>query len=290
MLTLGRRFLIKGLDDNHQLPMHLAGRVGSLQIASGLAVATVNKDIRTLRHIFNLAIEPRGYLAEGQNPFAKIRERKETDREIRYVTTREYHALMTATQNIWWKALFSVAYGCGLRREEILHLTWVDIDFEKQQIKVSASKGSENILEWEPKSRRNRVVPMPDETGQLLADIQAQAREGHPYIFVSHERLERIKERRKIGRWNPRSALINNLSRDFHVIHRRANVSECTLHDLRRSAITHWAQRLPIQVVQVLAGHSNITTTRKYYLAVRSEDLQSASKWLNKILTRTHSD
>ena len=36
-------------------------------------VATVNKDICTLRRIFNLAIDPREYLPEGQNPFAKIK-------------------------------------------------------------------------------------------------------------------------------------------------------------------------------------------------------------------------
>ena len=40
------------------------------------SVSTVNKDIRTLQRIFNLAIEPRGYLSEGQNPFAKIKQRK----------------------------------------------------------------------------------------------------------------------------------------------------------------------------------------------------------------------
>jgi len=34
------------------------------------------KDNRTLKFIFNLAIEPRGYLAEGQNPFAKIKAAK----------------------------------------------------------------------------------------------------------------------------------------------------------------------------------------------------------------------
>jgi len=37
------------------------------QIASGVSTATANKDIRTLKRIFNLAIEPRRYLAEGQN-------------------------------------------------------------------------------------------------------------------------------------------------------------------------------------------------------------------------------
>jgi len=254
------------------------------------SVDTVNKDIRTLRRIFNLAIEPRGYLAEGQNPFVKIKERKITDNEIRYVTVEEYHQLMNVTENMWWKALFSVAYGSGLRRQEILYLTWLDIDFENQLIKVVAKKPTKDILDWDPKSRKNRIVPMSDETAQLLVDMQAIALESHPYVFVSPKRLGRIKERRKIGKWNPRSELINNISRDFNIIRRKAMLEDFTLHDLRRSAITNWAQRLPIQVVQQLAGHASITTTRKYYLAVRTEDLKSARKWLNKILVGRNSD
>lgn len=205
-----------------------------------------------------------------------------TENEIRYVTIEEYRKLMKAAGQIWLKALFSVAYCSGLRRSEILHLTWANIDFEGQRIKVAAKKGSEGILEWEPKSRKSRIVPMSDETAHLLVNMQAKASEGHPYVFVSPERLEKIKERCKIGKWNPRSEMINNLGRNFNVIRHRANVAECTLHDLRRSAITNWARKLPIQVVQQLAGHANITTTRKYYLSVRTEDLQSASKWLKK--------
>jgi integrase len=37
-------------------------------------------------------------------------------------------------------------------------------------------------------------------------------------------------------------------------------------------------------VVQQLAGHSDIGTTRKYYLTVRPEDMASASRVLNEIL------
>ena len=62
------------------------------------------------------------------------------------------------------------------------------------------------------------------------------------------------------------------------------------IHDLRRSAITNWAQHLPIQVVQQLAGHSNITTTRKYYLAVRPEDMDSANRITNEILESANTD
>ncbi len=250
------------------------------------SVSTVNKDIRTLRSIFNLAIEPRGYLREGQNPFAKIRERKTTENEIRYVEIEEYLALMDKAKNLWWRGLLSTAYGSGLRRNEILNLTWKNIDFENQLITVVAKKASNNLLECDPKSRRNRVVPMSDESAQLLADLQLKAKEGFPYIFISPQRLKRIRERQKIGTWNPRSQIINNFNRDFQVLRIKASVDECVIHDLRRSAITNWAKKLPIQVVQQLAGHADISTTRKYYLAVRSEDLVSANSFLNEILAK----
>ncbi|MCX5635923.1 MAG: tyrosine-type recombinase/integrase, partial [Planctomycetota bacterium] len=87
------------------------------------------------------------------------------------------------------------------------------------------------------------------------------------------------------GKWYERSELVNNLRVRFNTIRRHANVAECTIHDLRRSAITNWAQKLPIQVVQTLAGHADIKTTRKYYLAVRPEDFSSASKVLKHILS-----
>lgn len=65
------------------------------------SIATVNKDIRTLRGIFNVAISLRGYMPEGQNPFARIKERKTTENEIRYVTIEEYRKLVKAVGNVW---------------------------------------------------------------------------------------------------------------------------------------------------------------------------------------------
>jgi integrase len=249
---------------------------------------TVNKDIRTLRSVFNLVIEPSGYLQEGQNPFAKIRKRKKAQTPVNYMSVSEYLALENAIRKLWWKAFISVAYCSGLRRGEILSLTWADIDFENQLIHIVPKKETKRMLEWEPKDHEKRVVPLSNETAQLLADLQVQAEEGHPYVFVAAKRLDWILRRRELGMWSPTSEVINNLGRDLDVIRSRAGVAKCTLHDLRRSAITNWAQKLPIQVVQQLAGHSDISTTRKYYLVVRTEDLASATELLNSILAGTH--
>jgi len=125
---------------------------------------------------------------------------------------------------------------------------------------------------------------MSEQATQLLADLQVDSIEGHAYVFVLPKRFTRIKQREKAGKWNSRCEILNNACRDFDVIRRRSGIAHCTLHDLRRSAITNWAQHMPIQVVQQFAGHSDITTTRTYYLAVRSEDIKSASTVMNQIL------
>ena len=51
-----------------------------------------------------------------------------------------------------------------------------------------------------------------------------------------------------------------------------------TVHDSRRSCGTHWAKRLSADVVQALAGHSDIRTTLDYYVKVRDEDITWAAE------------
>ena len=58
--------------DLRSIRPRLAESFIAARLSSGVRVATVNKDIRTLKRIFNLAIDPRGYLAPGQNPFTRI--------------------------------------------------------------------------------------------------------------------------------------------------------------------------------------------------------------------------
>jgi integrase len=252
------------------------------RLKSGISPATANKDIRTFRR--------RGYVAEGQNPFVKLKQRKKARRSVRYVTIEEYHRLMNVVEDLWWKSLISVAYGSGLRRNEILILTWVDIDFEKQLIHVRPKAETPETIGWEPKDHEARMVPMADETARLLAEMQLQTTEGNPYIFISPERLQRIRQRKKDGKWNSRSQIINNVREDFQNIRCLAGLAEFTLHDLRRSAITNWSQRLPIQVVQKLAGHSDMNTTEQYYLAVREGDILFANHVLKGFLDQTEDD
>ena len=50
------------------------------------------------------------------------------------------------------------------------------------------------------------------------------------------------------------------------------------MRDLRRGYCTNLSTSVPIHVVQELAGHSDIRTTRRFYVKVQPELLEMARK------------
>jgi integrase len=115
----------------------------------------------------------------------------------------------------------------------------------------------------------------------IFLSWQWVADERNPYVFVSRNRSAHILFRCSEGTWRSEYELINNLTRDLKVICRSDEVNSFVLHDLRRSCITNWANVLPVHVVQKLAGHSDIKTTQRYYLAIRESDSEKTSAVTN---------
>jgi len=246
------------------------------RLASGVKVATVNKDIRTLKRVFNLAIDPRGYLPPGQNPFGRIKQRRQSAKPIRYVRPQEFRQLLATAPTTWWKALLSVAYTTAARLGEILNLTWADVDFERNRIRVVSKDSGAALVAWEPKDHEGRVLPVPAGVVQMLADLQADAADGCPYVFVPARRWAYIVKARANGTWKDSQSLLNNLNSRLATLRKKAGLAKFTYHDLRRSCITNWARAMPAHVVQKLAGHSSIKTTQEYYLSVQEDDLEKA--------------
>lgn len=74
-----------------------------------------------------------------------------------------------------------------------------------------------------------------------------------------------------------------NVWRDFKAIRIKAGVPKCSLQDLRKSYCTNMAGALPMHVVQELAGHSDIRTTRQYYLKIHPKFFEDARKAVDAI-------
>jgi len=227
-----------------------------------IAPATVNKLLRECRRIFREAVECR---LIRENPFNGIRQAKVSRNEWHHVTPEDYRKLIEAAPSLRWQGIIALAYCCGLRLSEILNLTWPDIDFEKEMVRVVAKRGKTGAEDWTPKDMR--ILPMPRPVTNVLARVQAEAGDGQVYVFV-------IGKGSNAGQRMKRQ----NISRDFQAIRRRAGVARCCVHDLRRGYCTNLSKSVPIHVVQELAGHSDIRTTRRFYVQVEPELLEVARK------------
>lgn len=136
-----------------------------------------------------------------------------------------------------------------------------------------AKHGQKDTRDWTPKDKDARVVPMPMPVMNLLTALQLSAADGQVYLFV-------VGKGPNEGKPMPR----NNVWRDFGAVRRRAGVPPCSLHDLRRSFCTNISGAVPMHVVQELAGHSDIRTTRRFYLKVEPKLMEAAREALEVTL------
>lgn len=234
------------------------------------APATVNKLLREARRILREAVDCE---LIRSNPFAGIRQEKVGEKGWQYVSPDHFRALLDRALSLRWRGVISMAYGCGLRLGEILHLTWSDVDFKRQHLRVVRKPADGVSASWTPKDKDLRVVPIPVSALNVLAELQLAAADGQKHVFV-------ISKGPTAGTHKKRQ----NFTRDFQSIRKRAGVPKCTFHDLRKSYCTNLAGAVPLHVVQELAGHADIRTTRKHYLQVRQEMVDAARKAVEEVL------
>jgi integrase len=248
-------------------------RAGRLE--TGISPSSANRELRVLKRIFNLAML-RGYLPQGGNPCDGIPMLKVAPKRPAYISPQEFQSVFSFAPDSLWRAFLITMYATGLRLREAMNLAWNDVDFASGQLHVTRKAAVGLVQAWTPKDHETRSIPLPRQAIDLLATWQSIAPEGCPYVFMEHGRWEYY--RRQVGNecWRAGQDLVNNMLRRFKTICRRAGVGPFTIHDLRRSCVTNWARELPIHVVQQLAGHSDINTTRRFYLSVQPDDLKKA--------------
>ncbi len=255
-----------------------------------LSTASVNKHKRNLKSTFEVAVRQLHYLTS--NPFAGLRQDRQAQKTLRYVTPNEFEKLLETARRrphraLWWETLLTLAYTSGARAGELTHLHWSDVDFENDTVRIAAKPETQGVEAWRPKDYDSRVIPLPRRTMDLLTRHHAEASEGSAFVFIRPERAALIRAKREAGSWKTGRSLTNNLTRDFAALVRSAGVPHLSMHDLRRAAITHWARKLPAPVVQELAGHADIKTTLKHYVVIRQEDLAAAREVTAEALAPT---
>jgi len=227
--------------------------------ACGAAPSTAARKLAALRALF---ASQRRHGAIEQNPAELVSTPRRAQHLPQVLTTREAARLLDAIPagdalELRDRALFELAYSCGLRAEELVTLSEADLDWDGEQVRV------------EGKGRKTRVVPI----GEVArAAVEAYAQRGRPKLLAPGRRPPELFLSR-----SGRRLSTSDVRRRLRVWTRRAGVSaQVSPHALRHSFATHLLDGgADLRSIQEMLGHASVSSTQ-IYTRVESARLRSA--------------
>ncbi len=148
------------------------------------------------------------------------------------------------------KAILTILYSCGLRRNEAVHLDTSDILFDKERVYVRKGK-----------NYRERFVPINRTNAEILEDYIYEAR---PEFYQSN--LSEALFINKNGTRLQGMSYANRLKAIVKATNNKAiQNKQITLHTLRHSIATHLLQyNVDLESIKTFLGHSSLESTQIY--------------------------
>jgi integrase/recombinase XerD len=219
----------------HERPNHKWG--------GGLSKNYIRKQIQVIKKFSR-------YLTEsGQESFAvKLRIKGKATNIKSILTTLEvtrlYDALADDVLGLRDRAMLSLYYGCGLRKNEGINVNVTDILLEKELVYVRKGKGY-----------KERYVPL---TGQNKTDLESYLHYSRPYLA---------------GKQKDDALLLGLKGKRFRAAYGRLQQLKAAakinkpvgLHTLRHSIASHLLHSgMKLEQIQRFLGHSSLESTQIY--------------------------
>lgn len=228
------------------------------------APSTQNRYLATLRHLFTLAVEEWEVLAKA--PLVRLA--KEPEGRLRYLSEDEITRLLAecaCSQNPYLLAIVTVALYTGLRKGQILGLTWDRVDFAR------------GVLVLVPTSRIKRApreIPMADAVYAVLSNLRQRQRAADGTL----------PERGLLFR-KANGAAWGNIRTAFELACQRAGIADFRFHDLRHTCASWLMMKgaSPADVKEILA-HTDFKMTLRY-AHLSPTHLRAAIARLNSLAT-----
>jgi integrase len=164
-------------------------------------------------------------------------------------SAEELNALLRATEDDQQRAIILTAALTGLRRGEVVALTWRDVDFAQNAIRVRANVSRGQLVT--PKSGKVRSVPMVDEIARALDGLSRRAHftadDDPVFVNTVGGRLDASK-----------------LTKRYRDAVKRAGIRPLPYHSLRHFFGSMAVRKANIVQVQAWMGHSDVRVTSRY--------------------------
>ena len=167
-----------------------------------------------------------------------------------------------------YQVCLTTIYSCGLRLQEGIYLQVADIDSARRMIHVRHGKGA-----------KDRYVPLPDRTLQLLRQYWKQHR--NPVLLFPAEgrnHVDLAQSSEPMSKSSVQDAFRAALKES-------GNNKRASVHTLRHSWATHLLEAaVNLRLIQEWLGHSSPATTSVYtHLTVKAEQLGAAA--INQLMS-----
>ena len=231
------------LEDVRTYQVHLASQ--------GIAWATLNQTVAALRFFYGVT------LGRPEIP-ERIAYAREPRRLPVVLSADEVVRFLEAVPSLKSRTALTTAYAAGLRVSEVVALKVADIDSGRMLIRVERGKGG-----------KDRYVML---SAQLLAILRTYWRLARPRHWLFPGRDEEHPIDQTVLHAACRSAC-EAAGLTKHV----------TVHTLRHSFATHLLEGgADIRIIQVLLGHTNISTTARY-AQVATSTIQGTTSPLDRL-------
>lgn len=163
-----------------------------------------------------------------------------------------------------YPAIFIALY-FGLRREEILGLTWSAVDMEGRKIEIfkTVTRHTSLVVKDRPKNKSSRrVLIMPDEAFEFFRKLKARQTEERVKLGAAYEVNDWVCKHADGRPLKP-----DYISSAYACIRKTCGLENVRFHDLRHTVGTLlYDNETPLKDIQMLLGHSKISTTADLYV------------------------
>lgn len=242
-----------------------------------LSNAYKNKVIRTFKQLCAFAKKRYDLVTLVPDKFDNYR--NEEKKEMKFITLDQFKQLMEVVDDVTYKALFTVLFFMGSRLGETLALTWEDIDFEKNELRINKTvttkmKGPDGqYLISTPKTKSSvRSLPLPEIVSKTLLELHDKV-SSHPLYSPS---------RFVFGFDKPISeSTIQNKKRKYF---QDAKLEQIRIHDFRHSCASFLINNnaTPLLVSKWL-GHANVSMTLNTYSHLWKSELDEIVNVINSL-------
>lgn len=266
-------------------PLHIqdyyseALQKGRVDGRGGLSAQTVLHHHRVLHTALQQAVRLHSL---ARNPADAVEPPRPQRKLIRALDEKQAAALLDVLRRTDLYAPSLLALTTGMRRGELLALTWQDMDLKAMKVMVckSLQQTNDGVSVKAPKSGRGRTVPLPLLAVEALREHRAGQAEERLRLGPDYTDNGLIFARYDGNFWDP-----DSFSSSFSAIVRKSELPYVNFHALRHSHATILLkQGINPKVVSERLGHANVGTTLDIYSHVLPGMQEEAAQRINTAL------